>query len=85
MQTVKLQWQEIIFFDLSTLARAHGHPDAPANDALLYRLRPGDGGRSSWRDGARGVSRFSLPGPGECSGGSDQPAQQRVGVSNDFN
>lgn len=72
-------------FHLPAAARAHGHSDAPAYDALLHRLRPGDGGRSSWRHGARGVGRLSLPGPGECGGGPDQPAQQRVGVRSHLN
>lgn len=72
-------------FHLPAVARAHRHPDAPSNDALLHRLRPGDGGRSSWRNGAWGVGRLSLPGPGECGGGPDQPAQQRVGVRNHLN
>lgn len=70
-------------FVIPGTARAYRHSDAPADDAFIHRLRPGDGGSSSWWDGAWRVGRLPLPSPGECGCGPDQPAQQRVGVRRD--
>lgn len=73
-----------LIFVIPGTAWAYRHPDAPTDDAFIHRLCPGDGGSSSWRDGARRVGRLPLPSPGQCGCGPDQPAQQRVGVRNDL-
>lgn len=72
----------VTIFMFLCAAGTHRHPDAPADDAFIHRLRVGNGSSASWGCRSWHVSCLSLPSPGQRGRGPDKPAQQRVGVRN---